>query len=97
MIGGCQWYTDVSILLQLLPILILHPEYRLLEDPLREVVVVLDNTLREPPALLLSEEPSLVGDGEYLQSNLLLGALNGVRTVADVAADSQSKVTTDGT
>lgn len=48
-IGSCLWYTDVSILLQLLPVLILYLEYRLLEDPLRKVVVVLNNTLREPP------------------------------------------------
>jgi hypothetical protein len=42
---------------------------------------------------------SLVGDGLALlkpESNLLLGVLNGVGTVADVAADIDSVVATDG-
>ena len=32
-----------------------------------------------------------------IQSDLLLSTLNGIRAVADVTANSKSKVTTDGT
>jgi hypothetical protein len=35
-------------------------------------------------------------DTDHVQLDLLLGILDGVRAVADVAADSESKVTADG-
>lgn len=74
-----------------------RPEHRLLEDPLCEIVVVLDDALREPPVISTARQSKVcVGEGEDLQSNLLLRALNGVRAVADVTADSESEVATDG-
>jgi len=48
------------------------------------------------------EDPALLGVGVLdntfgePQSDLLLGALDGIRAVADVAANSQSVITTDG-
>jgi hypothetical protein len=35
-------------------------------------------------------------DTDHVQLDLLLGILDGVRAVADVAADGKSKVTADG-
>lgn len=39
----------------------------------------------------------LISEENDEQGNLLLGTLYGIRAMADVAADSESVVTTDGT
>ena len=69
----------------------------LLEDPLGLVLSVLDNTIGEPAEsmkirYLSQAEASKI----HLQADLLLRALNRVRAVADVAADSEGEVATDG-
>jgi hypothetical protein len=60
----------------------------LFEDPLGLAVCVLNDSLREPP---ISKQ---VGESCFLstimigvQLGLLLGALDGVRTMADVSSD----------
>ena len=69
----------------------------LLEDPLRLVVGVLDDTLGEPAAAINVSEGSEIGAFIDLQRDLLVGALDGVRAVADVTANSKGVVSADGT
>ena len=67
----------------------------LLEDPLRLVVGVLDDTLGEPAAVINVSGGSEIGAFIDLQRDLLVGALDGVRAVADVAANGKGEVATD--
>ena len=67
-----------------------------LEDPLLVVVGVLDNTLGEPAACFGQSQIRIERMPLYSQLDLLLSVLNRVGTVADVAADSEGEVATDG-
>lgn len=69
---------------------------RLLEDPLGRVVDVLDGALGEPTGKVRVRRVSLRRIRENVQSDLLLGVLDGVRAVADVTASDKGEVTPDG-
>src|SRR6478735_3668979 len=74
-----------------------HPTYMcFFNSVIQGVISMTDLSLLVDPA----ELGGLPGDNLTLlepESNLLLGVLDGVGTVADVAADVDGKVTTDGT
>ena len=46
--------------------------------------------------MVIGERESTTVDGVHVQLDLLLGVLNGVGAVADVAANSEGEVATDG-
>ena len=58
-------------------------------------MAVLNDTLREPPEWVKFRVEKMKREGQGLQLDFLLGVVDGVGSVTDVAANSESIVATN--